>query len=176
MDALVGCAVSDVFPVLTGEVEPVLLRVLAGDGPVLDHEVTFERDPGEPPRHWRLHYHPVPDEAGVSAVIVVAEDVTEQRRSEQDDRFLAEIGETPADWTRQQRIASAKRRLAESDTPITALALDLGFPSSQYFATVFRRYAGLTPREFRRRASTKGDDRPHAAGPRGTDPLRQRRR
>ncbi len=68
------------------------------------------------------------------------------------DRFVTEVGETPADWTRQQRIVVAKGRLADGDAPITSLALDLGFPSSQYFATVFRRYAGVTPREFRRRA------------------------
>ncbi|MBA3686685.1 MAG: helix-turn-helix transcriptional regulator [Planctomycetes bacterium] len=68
------------------------------------------------------------------------------------DRFVAEVGETPADWARRQRIVEAKRLLSLSAKPITALALALGFPSSQYFATVFRRYTGLTPRQYRERS------------------------
>ena len=68
------------------------------------------------------------------------------------DRFLAEVGDSPGDWARQQRIAAAKRQLATGDTPITALAHRLGFGSSQYFATAFRRYVGLTPRAYRRLA------------------------
>lgn len=50
------------------------------------------------------------------------------------------------------RIAGAKTRLLDGDAPITAIAFDLGFPGSQYFATAFRRYTGASPREYRRRA------------------------
>lgn len=64
-------------------------------------------------------------------------------------RFLAEIGESPADWLRRRRIDRAKQRLATTAMPITTLALDLGFPSSQHFATVFKRYVGLTPQGYR---------------------------
>ena len=67
-------------------------------------------------------------------------------------RFIHEVGEPPAEWLRRQRLERAKRLLSETTTPITALALALGFPSSQYFATVFRRYTGLTPGAFRQRS------------------------
>jgi AraC-like DNA-binding protein len=69
-------------------------------------------------------------------------------------RFLAEVGQSPAEWVRDQRLQRAKQLLAAGDRPITDIALDLGFPSSQYFATVFRRNVGLTPRAYRRRAAT----------------------
>lgn len=67
-------------------------------------------------------------------------------------RFADEIGEAPAEWMRRMRLDRARRRLAASDDPITAISLDLGFPSSQYFATVFRRYTGMTPRAYREHA------------------------
>ena len=67
-------------------------------------------------------------------------------------RFQAEVGETPADWMRRMRLDQARRLLADPDRPITAIAMDLGYPSSQYFATVFRRYVGLTPRAYRERS------------------------
>lgn len=64
-------------------------------------------------------------------------------------RFLAEVGESPADWLRRRRVDRAKQRLATTTAPITVIALDLGFPSSQHFATVFKRYVGLTPQQYR---------------------------
>ena len=67
-------------------------------------------------------------------------------------RFLAEVGQSPAEWVRAQRIQRAKRLLLTSDRPVTDLAFDLGFPSSQYFATVFRGLVGMTPRDYRQRA------------------------
>lgn len=64
-------------------------------------------------------------------------------------RFLAETGLTPADWLRRVRLQRAKRLLATTARPVTGIAFDLGFPTSQYFATVFRRYTGLTPLAWR---------------------------
>ncbi len=64
-------------------------------------------------------------------------------------RFADEVGEAPAEWMRRMRLDRARRRLAIGNEAITAIALDLGFPSSQYFATVFRRYTGTTPRAYR---------------------------
>jgi AraC-like DNA-binding protein/mannose-6-phosphate isomerase-like protein (cupin superfamily) len=70
------------------------------------------------------------------------------------DRFLAETGQTPADWLRRARLRRAKRLLAASDRSVTDIALSLGFPSSQYFATVFRRYTGLSPGDWRSQAGS----------------------
>lgn len=66
--------------------------------------------------------------------------------------FLAEVGQSPAEWVRGQRILRAKHLLVASQRPITDIALALAFPSSQYFATVFRGLVGVSPRDYRQRA------------------------
>ena len=66
-------------------------------------------------------------------------------------RFRAELGCSIAAYDLRLRMHRAKALLAETETPITEIALALGFSSSQYLATAFRRHAGLTPSEYRRR-------------------------
>ena len=48
------------------------------------------------------------------------------------------------------RIDKAKELLAKSRHDVSEVARRLGFPSSQYFATQFKRGTGLTPRDWRR--------------------------
>jgi AraC-like DNA-binding protein len=71
-------------------------------------------------------------------------------------RFKEEIGTTPADFQNRQKIDQARNLLLRANTTILNTALDLGFSSSQYFATVFRRYTGMTPAEYRV-SETTGD-------------------
>ncbi|WP_375451830.1 helix-turn-helix domain-containing protein [uncultured Devosia sp.] len=65
------------------------------------------------------------------------------------DVFLRETGFTPARYHLWLRVAAAKRALIETGGSITDIALDLGFSSSQYFATTFKKVVGLTPLEYR---------------------------
>ena len=67
-------------------------------------------------------------------------------------RFLAETGYTPADYRARRRLLKAQELLAEPTLSITDIALTLGFSTSQYFATFFRRFTGMSPRDYRRRA------------------------
>lgn len=66
-------------------------------------------------------------------------------------RFVRETGFTPGNFRTRCRIDWAQEVLRESRASITNIALEAGFPSSQYFATVFRRYVGCSPHEFRQR-------------------------
>jgi AraC-like DNA-binding protein len=76
------------------------------------------------------------------------------------ERFVRELGETPADWRARRRIDIAKRRLLEEPAAsVTEVAFALGFASSQYFATAFRRYTGLTPSAYRRAATAASTSR-----------------
>jgi AraC family L-rhamnose operon regulatory protein RhaS len=63
--------------------------------------------------------------------------------------FVRETGLTPSQYHLRKRIALAKRELIHSDISVTHLAASIGFSSSQYFATVFRKVVGLTPTEYR---------------------------
>ena len=64
--------------------------------------------------------------------------------------FSQEVGLSPADYHVRQRLFSAKQRLRNSDASIIEIALELGFSSSQYFATVFKKLVGLTPTDYRK--------------------------
>lgn len=64
--------------------------------------------------------------------------------------FKAITGTTPGDHLLRLRVEEAARRLAaDPGLNVTQVAFDLGFSSSQYFATVFRRYLGGSPSTWR---------------------------
>ena len=60
-------------------------------------------------------------------------------------RFRREVGLPPGVYILRAKIAAACTELRQPGTRVTELAHRLGFSSSQYFATVFRRFTGLTP-------------------------------
>lgn len=67
--------------------------------------------------------------------------------------FKKETGLPPVDYSTRHRIETARGLLHTTQMSITEVAHELGFSSSQHFATVFRRYTGLTPNEFRSRTA-----------------------
>ena len=64
-------------------------------------------------------------------------------------KFKQEVGVAPADFIARRRIERAAQLLYETDDTVTDIAMRLGFSSSQYFATVFKRYTLHSPREAR---------------------------
>lgn len=68
---------------------------------------------------------------------------------------------TPRAYLSHLRVKAAARMLAaRPDLNATEVAIACGFPSGQYFATVFRRQMGLTPTEYRRRRGVRAVRRP----------------
>lgn len=65
------------------------------------------------------------------------------------ERFLEEVGQTPSEYLSWARILLAKERLADTRKTVSEIAFDLGFSSSQYFATVFRKFVGVSPVQYR---------------------------
>jgi AraC-like DNA-binding protein len=65
------------------------------------------------------------------------------------ERFLAEVGLTPADYRTHLRIRRAQHLLQHTDQSVTRISFDLGFSTSQYFATVFKKIVGMPPGSFR---------------------------
>jgi AraC-like DNA-binding protein len=63
--------------------------------------------------------------------------------------FTREVGMAPNDYRQRVRIKRCCERLAKGNDPITTVALDNGFRSTQYFARVFKKYVGVTASDYR---------------------------
>jgi AraC-like DNA-binding protein len=64
--------------------------------------------------------------------------------------FRELTGLSPISYMERLRIEEARRRLQQSDEKITEMAHQLGYASSQHFATAFRRFMGKSPTIWRR--------------------------
>lgn len=60
------------------------------------------------------------------------------------------VGQSPASYVTRVRIEKACEQLMQSPISITTLAMELGYKTSQHFSTVFKKYTGKTPAEWRR--------------------------
>ncbi len=78
------------------------------------------------------------------------------------------LGQTPAQYVRQQQIERAAVLLRTTDRSVTWIAYELGFSSSQYLSAVFRRFVGQSPTEYRRAygsgATTDSNDTSGSSG------------
>lgn len=70
--------------------------------------------------------------------------------------FAQAYGTTPAEYLARIRVKKARVLLEETDSSVTDIAMNLGFSSSQYFATVFRKYSDFTPTAYRRNSREQG--------------------
>lgn len=64
-------------------------------------------------------------------------------------RFKQEVGIPPGEYLMRRRIEKAKLWLRKTQYRVADIARELAFPTSQYFATVFKRYTGKTPQDWR---------------------------
>ena len=64
-------------------------------------------------------------------------------------QFKRETGQTLTDYILTEKTEEAKRLLLYSDKPAAAIGAYLGFSSHGHFIRVFKKYAGLTPNDFR---------------------------
>lgn len=63
--------------------------------------------------------------------------------------FRQEFGETLGEYLNRIRVRAAAGMLANSDLPLSAVAVDLGFYDQSHFTRVFRHLTGATPGMFR---------------------------
>ena len=66
-------------------------------------------------------------------------------------KFRQETGQTLTDFILNEKTEEAKRLLRYSDKSAAAIAAYLGFSSHGHFCKVFKKYAGLTPNEYRQK-------------------------
>ncbi len=60
------------------------------------------------------------------------------------------LGKSAGEVIRDRVLLEAKRLLVNADTNISAIAYQLNFADNSYFTKFFRKYAGVTPEEFRK--------------------------
>lgn len=70
-------------------------------------------------------------------------------------KFKETVGVTPAEYVTMQKIELAKRRLIDGNEPIAELAYSLGYSSSNYFCTVFKKLMNCSPQNYRLRYRSK---------------------
>ena len=63
--------------------------------------------------------------------------------------FKQSTGSSFKEYLNMVRVEESKRLLANTEDPIIDIAMAAGFSDQSYFSKVFRRYTGLTPREYR---------------------------
>ncbi|GAC1627214.1 MAG: hypothetical protein NVS9B10_15940 [Nevskia sp.] len=66
-------------------------------------------------------------------------------------QFRVCTGYSPMEYLFRIRIERSKRLLAESELPLGAIALELGFCDQSHFTRHFRRLVGSTPKRYARR-------------------------
>lgn len=71
-------------------------------------------------------------------------------------KFRRETGRTPADFMNEVKIERARLMLDTSNASIQEISDELRFRSRSYFTTVFRKYAGCSPTEYRERRQPGG--------------------
>lgn len=71
--------------------------------------------------------------------------------------FKQETGIPPAEFALRARINEASRRLARPRADVTSVAFALGFSSSQYFASAFKRFTNIQPSRAHRKDSASRD-------------------
>ena len=69
-------------------------------------------------------------------------------------RRLAQLGLTHTDIVEQARYQAATGLLEDPDIRITDIGIDLGYADSAHFTRAFKRWAGVTPREYRNHRPT----------------------
>lgn len=65
--------------------------------------------------------------------------------------FKKETGISISDYILQQRVHYAKELLDKTDSPISSVALSVGYTNFSYFSTTFKKEVGMTPHEYRMR-------------------------
>ena len=70
--------------------------------------------------------------------------------------FRAHFGITIMGFARERRLADARRWLAWTDEPVSAVARRCGYSDQGHLARECRRQTGMTPAAFRRAAQIRG--------------------
>lgn len=69
--------------------------------------------------------------------------------------FMKETGKTFIDFLTLYRIEKAKELLNETNTKINVICTKVGYPDAKYFCTLFKKYVGISPEQYRKHVRIK---------------------
>ena len=69
--------------------------------------------------------------------------------------FAKETGLSVSDYIRQRKLTAAKHLLSYNEYSCTDIAEYLGFAGESHFSTLFKKYEGVTPKEYRKKTYNK---------------------
>ena len=68
---------------------------------------------------------------------------------------MAEEGIAPGEFIKNQRIRLMEKMLSDETLSLSEISEKMHFSSEYYFNTFFKKYAGMPPGEYRKRAAKK---------------------
>jgi AraC family transcriptional regulator len=68
--------------------------------------------------------------------------------------FRKQAGQTAGDYLQRLRVNAACRLLRDREMPLVSIAADCGFADQSHFTRLFKKFTGVTPREFRKLQSS----------------------
>lgn len=78
-------------------------------------------------------------------------------RSQLHRRMKDIVGVAPSDYIRNVKLRKACEMLSHGDVDIAQVAYSLGFNAQSHFSTLFKRYTGMTPSEYRTMGKTPNE-------------------
>ena len=66
-------------------------------------------------------------------------------------RFFANFGATPYDYQIQQKMFSARNKLANTNLSVKEIAASLGYEDQHYFSFMFKKRCGMSPTQYRKK-------------------------
>ncbi len=90
------------------------------------------------------HYHEPAPVAAMARLSGLAERTFKRR-------FEQATGMSPLEYVHTLRLEESKQMLEASNTPIEAIANEVGYEDAGFFARLFKRNVNLTPAQYRKR-------------------------
>jgi AraC-like DNA-binding protein len=101
-------------------------------------------------RQLRLVNGTIDEKIGEPISVSMLSSVAGLSRSYFSNAFRKTVGRTPHEHIVRLRIEHAMKIMADTDAPLSEIAVAAGFYDQAHFANTFRRTAGMTPTEWRR--------------------------
>lgn len=132
----------------TAENEEDIHRLLQSLGEAFATELLLSNETGENPSLASRASQYVRENLYSSLKIGDIADALYVSRSHLSQVYHQETGQTLLEYIRQKKIDEACYLMTSSENSIAQISAMLGFSSQSYFTKVFRKYKGMTPREY----------------------------